>query len=296
MKASINNIIVLFALLIFSAVFPLTANAGEVNTFAGLENAINAAPTSAKTSITVTANIDFTRQIVITSGKDIAIMSSGNNSFTIAAAGYRHFTVNTGGGLTLENITLDGGYTGTGTATRGGIDNSGVLSIDNGTAIQKCYASQGGGICNIGSGTVTINSSRIRENRANDYGGGIYISSNSRANITDCEIISNDTTQGNGGGICNYGTFIISGSEISNNKANAGGGGFWNATNATLTIIDCEISGNTGSNGGGILNERSVNIARSIISGNTANRDGSGVYNSATATISDSEIRNLYGG
>ena len=200
----------------------------EVNSFAQLQNAIDNAPLStAQTEIIVTSNIDFTRAVSVPSNKNIKISSLKDCYFTITATeNNRHFVVNEGARLTLENITLDGGYTGAGTTTRGGIENYGSLTLDFGAIIQKCYADFGGGIVNIGIGFDFI-------------GGVVYINGG--------EIIGN-TARNNGGGIYNEGTVIINGGVIVGNTALENGGGIYN--NGLVGAINSEFIDNTANNGG----------------------------------------------
>jgi hypothetical protein len=108
----------------------------------------------------------------------------------------------------------------------------------------------GGGIYN--EGLVQILNSIVRNNSANERGGGIY----------------------NFGGDIN----IIS-STISTNSANLEGGGIWNL--GTLNITNSTISGNSADNqGGGIYNDAAtVNITNSTISNNSVNSTGSGIMN-----------------
>ena len=122
MKNIKKSVPVLLSLLIILTTFPLTALATDVTVsdFTQLQSAIDNA--SGQTNIIVGNNIAFTGMITIPEGKDIAIISSGNNNYTLslAAAGYRHFTVSANSVLTLGNITLDGVYNGSYTSRRGG--------------------------------------------------------------------------------------------------------------------------------------------------------------------------------
>ncbi|MDJ0554508.1 MAG: peroxidase family protein [Microcoleaceae cyanobacterium MO_207.B10] len=60
-----------------------------------------------------------------------------------------------------------------------------------------------------------------------------------------------------------------------------------------VIVSDGNVS-NTGGDGGGILNREDLTLSNSIVSGNTANEDGGGIFNSRTGkiTITNSTIRN----
>ncbi len=92
----------------------------------------------------------------------------------------------------------------------------------------------------------------------------------------------------------NSGTVTISGLTIENGDSPAGGGGILNE--GTLTINSSTVSGNTDNGesggGGGILNEGTLTINSSTVSGNTANDyPGGGIFNfTGTLTINSSTV------
>jgi parallel beta-helix repeat protein len=89
----------------------------------------------------------------------------------------------------------------------------------------------------------------------------------------------------------------VTGSTISGNDADRGGGIFFYSTSGATTVVDSTISGNTATfNGGGMFlyhTAGSVTISRSTISGNTATENGGGLFfyeAVGTTTISNSTI------
>ena len=160
------------------------------------------------------------------------------------------------------------------------------------TAPSSCmqYA---GGIANEG-GALTLSSSRIHHNTADNiggYGGGI-VNSGTNLDIKDSSIHHNaagvsiacrtpraapcpdlclasgaPTVSQGGGGIFNVATLIITGSSIQNNTAAAdGGGGIYNA--GPLLVASTSIDYNTatgGGRGGGILNDGTLNASNTTI-------------------------------
>lgn len=177
--------------------------------------------------------------------RDLTIQNGGSGAMRIE----RHTNVTISNSVIRDNTALFSG---------GGIVNSGILWIFNSTIRNNtataagAAASGGGGIRNFPSGDTHIIRSTIRANEA-PWGAGI-------SNSGDLDII-NSTISGNkahrsGGGIYNKGIVNISFSTITKNQANTD-----------------EIEDETDF-GGGIRNleDGRVNIANSILAGNTDHR------------------------
>ncbi|MET8838034.1 hypothetical protein ABZV78_29560 [Micromonospora sp. NPDC004540] len=157
----------------------------------------------------------------------------------------------------------------------------------------------GGGLFSSG-GFVTISFTAITGNTACENGGGIY-AENTELKLDHVKVAKNHADE-NGGGIVNTGgkhwdypndkqeaTATISDSEIVDNTAGRFGGGIFNGEwlvkvedgfterrndkddNATLTLRDTEIKGNTALNGGGIFNNKGkVTLTNTRVTKNTA--------------------------
>jgi hypothetical protein len=110
------------------------------------------------------------------------------------------------------------------------------------------------------------------------------------------------SVENSGGGIFNAGTLTLRDAVISNNSTRnqgPGGGGIFNAGGATLTLINCIVSGNTagGGNiqesalvaGGGIRNASSalLTLSDTTISNNWA-QVGGGIWNNGTLNVTGS--------
>lgn len=95
----------------------------------------------------------------------------------------------------------------------------------------------------------------------------------------------------NGGGIFNLGTATINSCNIRDNRASQGAGIF-NNTGSIVSITDSTISGNISNfNGGGIFNQGTTTINKSIISGNSLSftSSGGGIFNTnGTVNITES--------
>jgi hypothetical protein len=217
------------------------------------------------------------------------------------------FSVYDGGNLTLQNITLHGsnnyvggsiyvGYGGrasifdsviSGTAQQGGaIFNSGNVTLNH-SNVTNSSASYGAGIYNVGSLTIT-NNSTISGNDADYDGGGIY---NAYSATISNSTISDNTAARNGGGIANssLGILSVATSTISDNDADYDGGGIHNAYNATIN--NSTLTGNTANKGGSLHNGYSLTITSTTISNSTANYGG-GLYNysGSNATLTGSTV------
>ncbi len=153
----------------------------------------------------------------------------------------------------------------------------------------------GGAIWNAGS--LTIERINFLGNVSQKNGGAIYNASKSEcgwdASLTIFgSVFKNNEAQGNGGGICNYGSLLkfigASSTPIENNVAHGNGGGIYSggidgATNTVLldmTYGSSRIADNTARNGGGIYcNGRIEKIDYGYtIEHNTATENGGGIY------------------
>ena len=172
----------------------------------------------------------------------------------------------------------------------------GTLNVQGNSQIYGNNATDfGGAIYN--HGTANIYNATVRDNEAEDSGGGIHNNINGVLNITDSVISGNSVTKNNGvgGGIRSTGStgsnhsdpkVTITNSQISDNHADGGsgdGGGIYADAYTILTIKGgSSISNNTaGRDGGGIYAGGNTIVTikgGSTVSNNTAGRDGGGIY------------------
>jgi len=184
--------------------------------------------------------------------------------------------------IKLDSVTVSGFYNdasvfiGTGNLT---INSSKITGNSTGSS---------GSIIATGGGLV-INDSELYQNSApSGCGGVISHSSTSSATINNTRIY--DNTAEKGGAICALGGNIrITGSSLTNNMASLEGGAIYNGGStggAAIYLTNTTLSGNRADgNGGAIMIERgSLRIASSTITNNVANADntsggsGGGVY------------------
>ena len=199
--------------------------------------------------------------------KKITVKGTSSTPTLDARSLSRIFTVENGGELTLENLTLKNGKAdGTQDADKCG---GGILvkaeceaKLKNCT-VKACEAAeQGGGICSFGKLTLdtsTIGGSSASDGNKAQKGGGICIEGSAGMTLQNCIIKNNEVTDGEGGGICfdsgSYGSseYTITGGEISYNKIKMtdsiltrSGGGLAIANMQIKVVIDsCTIEGNT---------------------------------------------------
>lgn len=184
--------------------------------------------------------------------------------------------LNTATAVSFSDLTIQHGLIANTFTTTGQLDDgAGILVIGNpDTAVTLTNVKvshnlnldlreDGGGIANLGGGTVTIRNSEISDNHTRDElgssGGGLFSVFGSHM-IIHSSVISGNTAGGKGGGIYTNlagSTIRIADSLIANNSAADIGGGI--QSGSIVVITNSTISGNeTALTGGGISND-SVN-------------------------------------
>ena len=187
-----------------------------------------------------------------------AVVIEGNGA-TIRRAGgtwdepqFRILAVDTGGALTLRNTTISNGYAvetyNAGDGLGGGILSYGTLTVEGSTVKENrayAYTAGGGGI--FAGGPTTITNSTISDNHVSNNGaaegGGILIGDHATATITGSAILDNSVSgyfTASGGGIAVLGQADIVNSTIAGNinggsEGSSGGGGVYVSGHATIT-------------------------------------------------------------
>jgi hypothetical protein len=186
------------------------------------------------------------------------------------------------------NIALDGGA----------ISNGGTLTVTQSTLSGNFlgpYVGGSGGAIDCG-GTLTISQSTLCGNSA-PFGTGGAIGDGGTVTINQCTLSGNSAEGGLGGAIGLFApaSLTINQSTLSDNSADAavfpfngslfaGGGGAIAAVDATVTINQCILCGNTagGGQGGAVFNlDGTLTIHQSSLAGNSATGgEGGAIYNS----------------
>jgi hypothetical protein len=163
------------------------------------------------------------------------------------------------------------------------------VTISGSTISGNAAFSQGGGLADFGAGgQFTLSNSVVTGNTAVNVGGGIYTSDNT-------VWISGSTISGNsagdaGGGICDFssttGTFTLTSSAVSNNlvsfvtQSSSGGGGIYTSA-GTVQLTRSVLSGNRALdvNGGALFDNTAavITLANTTLTNNTASGDGGGL-------------------
>jgi hypothetical protein len=240
----------------------------------------------------------------------ITIAGNGSTIDRDSGTNFRLLVVNgaTGanGNLTLNDLTLTDGALPSDTGGGAVLNNLATLTINDSTLSGHSGTnSQGGGAIHANGGTTTINNSTLHSNQAGNSGGGggIYANNSATVNVTDSTIRNNTAANTSGGGIrLNFtGTNVlnVTGSTVNNNSANGGGGIAHGSGSATIT--NSTISANTSqSNGGGIdAASATFTLNNVTVTGNTAGAGGGGggggVYSNATLNLNRSLISGNFG-
>ena len=146
------------------------------------------------------------------------------------------------------DISLNNGRNG------GGIGNQGKLLVDGCLIEGNSVISSGGGIYTQDEGAVTkiTGNTKINNNSAGLWGGGVFVYNSEEFEIEDSTVTGN-SSQGNGGGINTYETkkVRLKGVSITQNSSDGFGGGL--RSDYDTKIEDCQISSNyCKGDGGGI--------------------------------------------
>jgi filamentous hemagglutinin family protein len=256
-----------------------TVNVGATGT---VQNGVDVAATNGTVNLAA-ATYTLAREVVI--GKNLTVRGTGAATTTVSGNNAVQVFQITSGTVTLDKMSIVNG--------RGGITNSGTLTVSNSTlsgnirnssvfynpffGVPMFVPGRGGGI--YSTGTLTVNNSTFSGNTAAGEGGGIY----SFGTLT----VNNTTfSENGGGGIFNNDTSTVNNSTFSGNRA-VSGGGIYNR--GTLTVNNSTLSGNTATSGGGIDNANTLTMNNSTLSGNAA-QYGGGIYNRGILTVSNSTL------
>lgn len=172
-----------------------------------------------KTIGLTSSEITINRRLTIDGSNAPGLVISGNG-------GRRVFRVESGGEVTLRNLTVANGFSNVafgpcgGTPCGGGILNRGSLTLQGVTVRNNMveYPGNGGGIYN--SGTLTVSQSTVHDN----------------------QVSLSTAVYGYGGGIFNSGTLAVVNSTLGGNSAGTANRGHAIASNGTGTILASTIA------------------------------------------------------
>ena len=152
-----------------------------------------------------------------------------------------------------------------------------------GLTLQNGHADIGGAILN--RETLTLANDTIKGNAASNYGGGIVNESGGTV-ISNGNTFTGNAASYDGGGIFNRGNLMSTFDTISGNSGSQGGG-IYNRAFETVILNSDTISGNTANQGAGIVNGSGTLASnRDTISGNS----GGAIRNWGTLTLTSDTI------
>ncbi len=238
-------------------------------------SAANAAPTDDLITFSVSGTIAPIGALpaILNASSAGSLNIDGGENITISGENSgRVFWVNSGGNLTLRNLTIANGVTG---GDGGGVANFGALTVNTVTFLNN-RAAGGGGVANFNGATLNVVNSIFSRNAAVNGGGGLANYAGGSATVEGSAFLENGADN-DGGGLWNAGSLTVNTSLISANTANNGAG---IANFGALSVRDTPIARNLTSivgKGGAIYNEGAATLTGTILDANQA-RSGGGVY------------------
>jgi len=214
----------------------------------------------------------------------------GNNAVIVrppSAAGFRVFTVDVGGNLTLQDLTVAGGNDLSAVAGGGGIwvKRGGTSNLIRTTLSHNSSQTRGGGIFNEGSTTVT--DSTITDGAALD---GAAINNAGFLTLDGTKLLDSNA-RGNGAGIYNTGTAVVKYSTLSHNSATGQGGAFYESSLGTATVSNSTLNDNRAVvTGGAVTNEGTFTLTDSKVTYNSATGSGGAFFNDKQLVVQNSKI------
>src|SRR5262245_38404448 len=198
----------------------------------------------------------LTGTIALTGGElditdDLAIKGSGADKLTVSGSNLsRVFQVEAGETVSISALTIAGGNAGTGSG--GGIDNFGMLTV-NDSVFSGNAAANGGGLANEVGATATVSDSTF----AGNFGGGLTNSRTATLTVSDSTFTGNTES-----GLTNSGTATVRDSAFTGNSSSFRGGGIFNGGQGTLMVSGSTFTGNSAQTiGGGIcMNSGKVTV------------------------------------
>lgn len=207
----------------------------------------------------------------------------GGSKITLKAKNINHFQVQNSYTVTIKNITLTGGKSG----SAGSIENFGVLKVINVVFKgNKADGGSGGAIHNYN--ILNVNNSRFENNAATGAGGAIA-DEGTKATIKKSQFLGNKGAQG--GAVYSDGTLVVKKSIFSSNNQGSDGGAILVDLGGTAKITGTTIDGNSSAtNAGGVSNYGTTTITTSTIKNNTAGNVGGGITNAGALTLQTSTL------
>ena len=299
----------------------LIADISAANTAGGANTITLAAKTTSPYVLTAVNNSTngATGLPVIAANDNLTIVGNGDTIERNSAnlTDFRLLAVASGGSLTMQNLTLQGGYSlnvtvygGYAPGAGGAIYNQGTLVLNGVTVQNNSSLGDGGGIYSY-DGSVTLEGGTIVQSNAATtlysstedgfggdlptYGGGLYASGGT-VTVTNATLDRNhaEGAYGYGGGLYDVQlstVMTLSNDTVESNSASEGGG--LCVQGGTVSLSNDTIESNTAGEGGGLSVDSSEGPATVTLSNDTIESNkaggGGGLYVAgryATVTLS----------
>ena len=218
---------------------------------------------------------------VFNNGGNVRIIDSVINSNSATGVS------GSGGGLfsTAGQVLINDTSINDNVANRAG---GGIEVIDGFTRLENTIVNRnvaGGDAANPGNGGavhisgadsqfVAIDSSFF-ENQASNEGGGLWNQTGSLMMLRGATQVTNNASDGDGGGIYNRGRLLVRDSFFTNNSAESSGGGIFTTTAGDSFLTEVAIRNNVANSlGGGLANFGDLSVVDSIFERNQAEDGG----------------------
>ena len=259
------------------------------------------------TTVTTQAEIVINRHVILDGEGNLTV--SGNDTHRVfsvpegVVAELRGFGITAGasnagagilneGELTVANSTVSDNMT-TGLPGSGGgiLNNSATLTVVDSALLNNASDGGGGAIVSQGSASLMLTNSTVQSNSAGDAGGALWITGS--AQVSGTAISQNQAQRGGGVWVSSGGNATISYGTVFGNTAighSNGGGGIGTEGTATLTLVNMTVAQNATlgllASGGGILNDGGpLSLTNTTVSDNVTAGAGGGILNGGGGNI-----------
>ena len=202
--------------------------------------------------------------------------------------------------VTVKNATFSGNKSSNGGAIH--TEEAGTVNIDNATFTENA-AKNGGAIRTYGSSHLTIDKCSFTLNESADGEGGALDIMTGTTDVTLKNSSISNCSAKKGGAICitqttstTYIPVSLYNTSIINNTATAGAGGIMSTGKNDLIMVNCTVSSNSGTNGGGIYVTRyqsnssyitRLSMVSCTVTNNTASTGCGGIYRDIYGQVVD---------
>ncbi len=295
----------------------------KVSDFNGLKSALAGAEAGVTKNIRLTGNVTMTATLAVKANTEVVMEDDGTARTILRGTNFKKnargvfFDVNDGATFTWQptgtaekpTIIIDGNKaniqpTSGNWAIIVSIGRASIINVNDGMEFINNASTGAGCVIRMQKGTLNVDGTKFKDNRViNNYGGAIWLSGSSVANIKNA-VFSGNTSENRGGGalqVCNGTTANIENTVFMNNTASINGGAICVDGKGTANIIDSIFTTNEAKDGGAIYSYGNIMLTgtdktKAKFTGNKANKgtgDGGAIYlHGGTLTGSGYEFAN----